>query len=221
MIVGSSHSNHVDILREVQEHGARVASLNVQDELLVHLLLVHRVDGIEQILAVEVTARKSQNIGTTVVGEEEEHVILLSRLQNLASSALVSSQNLDQVRGRHRILLVVHNNALIHIGHVITRVVVQLSGERILLGERHIVVHHGNDVVGVNTSSLHNLIGVGTKCQETIQKPTYQRGDGSYRSPQSRKPGQPSWWQMPGQASTSQSKRISSLTKKRYDNTIP
>ena len=160
VVVGSSDGEHVQILREVQEHGSRVAGLNVEDELVVHLLLVHLLDGSEQISRVEVTLRQAEHIWATVVGEEQEHVILLSGLEHLLTSGLVTSQNLDQSLGRNLLLLVIDNDTLVHIGHVITGVVVKLTRERIFLSERNIVVHQGNDVVGLNSTLLHNLISV-------------------------------------------------------------
>ena len=122
---------------------------------------MHRVDSTEQILAIQVTTGQGQNIWATVVGEEQEHVILLGRLEDLLASALVTRQHLDQVLRAHLLLLVVDNNTLVHIGHVVTGVVVQLARERVGRREGHIVVHHGDDVVGINASSLDDLVGMG------------------------------------------------------------
>jgi len=52
--VGGSNSVDTGVGSEFGEHGSGLASFNVEDELLVHFLLMHGVDGALELIGIQV-----------------------------------------------------------------------------------------------------------------------------------------------------------------------
>lgn len=49
LVIGSGNGVHVVALRQITEHGARVAGLHEEEEVLVHLVVVHELDRLHQL----------------------------------------------------------------------------------------------------------------------------------------------------------------------------
>ena len=110
------------------------------DQNLLELLLLHTV------------VNQGNQIGGTVIVVVDEHLVLRSGLQNLLSAYVLNAEKaVEQSLLRDLLLSVVNHQSLVVVLRVVSRKVVQFSGEGILLAVGHIVVVEHNDVLGLHT----------------------------------------------------------------------
>ena len=147
---------------EVWEHGAALAGFHVEDHLLEHLLALHGLQGLGELLDREHWAvGESDDAGTAMVHKVHEHSVTGSTLQHLALGTLrVSGQDVHEQLSSHNVPRVVDFAALVDIRRVLPRLVEQLAGERVLRAVRYIVLHHQDDVVCWHTTLQHQLVGM-------------------------------------------------------------
>mmetsp|Transcript_17551 Transcript_17551/g.29617 ORF Transcript_17551/g.29617 Transcript_17551/m.29617 type:complete len:380 (+) Transcript_17551:298-1437(+) len=164
--VGGGHSVDVEVvLEDVLEHGAGLAGLDVDDHLLVHLVGVHVLEGLVQLVSVEVSSGGHGNeSGGSVVSEVEEDLGVLVGVEHLSSSSLgVSLENSEDVGGGNIFALVVDAASLIDIGALdssLGGLVEELSGEGVHGGVGDIIVGEVDDLVLGDAVLLENLEGV-------------------------------------------------------------
>ena len=92
----------------------------------------------------------------------DHEVVLLRGLEDLLSGTLVACENLQQILGSYLIPLIIDHHSFIHVRRV-AGIVVELAWEWIRWIKRNVVVHHCDDVVGVETSRFENLVCVRTR----------------------------------------------------------
>ncbi len=159
--IGSGEAVDAAILLEVDEHGARVASLHVVDDLLVHLLLLHGSEGILKSLTIEVsTDGEADEILGTVVEVSEEDGIFGSRSEDLASSGGVSNEDLEVGDGVGIASLVVDDEVLVVVDGIVARMVVEGSREGIADAVGDIVAAEDDDVLGLVSVLDEDVVGV-------------------------------------------------------------
>ena len=188
IVVSSGNSVNVEILGQVEEHGSRVASLHEEEEVLVHLVVVHVLDRLHQLLIADSGATHQNSTRTTVRGEVEHDVVIGSAVKNLG--VLLASQLLESIHisthdsqhhlGAHVILLVVNVlDATVSIilarsaGAVISE---ELAREGVLLHIGHLLGAHQHNVLGLHTSSNEVLVHTATLGLNTVIGPV---GSGS------------------------------------------
>ena len=86
MAVGSGGGVDVDVLVQLGEHGARLASFEVEDELVVHLLFMHGIQSLVEVISVEVAVDDSNQTDGTVIREVDENVVVFSALEDLLAT---------------------------------------------------------------------------------------------------------------------------------------
>jgi hypothetical protein len=161
--------------QETLEHGAGLASFHVEDELAVHLLGEHALESSVEARGLEVGAnREGNDAGSSVVSEEDEDIILRSRLEDLASgldASRVAGDDVDEGVSGHIVAGVVLLAASINIvaGCTLSSgLVEELALGRVLRVVGNVVkVHHNNALRG-DTAILHNLEGVASISLVTI-----------------------------------------------------
>jgi hypothetical protein len=81
--VGSSDGVNVQVvLKDILEHGSRLASLDVDNHFFVHLVLVHELKGFMELIGVKIpTSWHSNETWGTVVGKVEEDLGVLVGLE--------------------------------------------------------------------------------------------------------------------------------------------
>jgi len=188
IVVSSGNSVNVEILGQVEEHGARVAGLHEEEEVLVHLVVVHVLDRLHQLLIADSGATHQNSTRTTVRGEVEHDVVIGSAVKNLG--VLLASQLLKSIHisthdskhhlGAHVILLVVNVlDATVSIilarsaGAVISE---ELAREGVLLHIGHLLGAHQHNVLGLHTSSNEVLVHTAALGLHTVVVPV---GSGS------------------------------------------
>jgi len=167
---GGSGDVHVVGKDELVEDRASEASLDVDNEVLEHLLAVHGVDGGLHLGAVEVAAtREADSTLRTVIVEENKNVVIRARLEALATADathILTSKDLDEVLAGNKVASVILGNTLVHIRAV--GLVDDLTGLGILIVVSNIILHHNNDALIRNTHLVDNLIGVANISLVTI-----------------------------------------------------
>ena len=152
-VVGISTGEGVDVETrgEVDEHGARVAGLEVEDEVLVHVLVVHFLDGGDELRLLEVVINDDADTWTTVIHVVDEDVILLGGLEDLGvlktvallDGILLTGENVQQEIG-------VDVGGVIDVVDALTVVLAHLG-----------LVGSGEDLTGVGVSLIIEVAGVG------------------------------------------------------------
>mmetsp|Transcript_60792 Transcript_60792/g.133165 ORF Transcript_60792/g.133165 Transcript_60792/m.133165 type:complete len:489 (-) Transcript_60792:7-1473(-) len=158
--IGGSDCQDLAIRSEIWEHGAALAGFHVEDQLLEHLLALHGLQGLGELLHVQHRAiGEGHQTHTTVVDEVHEDGVLLGALEHLALGSLgVAGQHVHEELGGHLLATVVHLAALVDIWGVIARLVVQLSLERVLGVVRNIILHHEDNVLSWDATLHHELV---------------------------------------------------------------
>jgi len=172
-VISGSRGGDVNIVRDVLlvEHGARVASLDEDDPVLVVVLGAENVKEILDILtASETTAiRHGNDVSVAVVIIVEEDVILLSGLEGLAASGAGShaSKNSDKVISSGVLASVILRDARIDVNVVTTldvEIVVDFTREGVAGRLGNIISHEDNDTLIRNTILVSNLISMADRC---------------------------------------------------------
>jgi len=164
--VGSRNGINVEvILEDVLEHGSRLTSLDVDGHLLVHLVLVHELEGLMELIGVKVsTGWHSNESWGTVVSEVEEDLGVLVGLKDWStSSGGISLKNVDNVGSGGLASFVVDLAALIDINSWSSSsgwLVEELSLEWVRSRVGNIIVRKVDDLVLWDTVLLHDLVGV-------------------------------------------------------------
>ena len=161
VVVGSSKGIDAAIGSGLAPHGTRVAGLHVVDDLLEHLLLSHSLEGLHELIRVEIIVGETDYIWATVIGEDEKNIILFGGLEDLASGALVTGKDLDVGLGVDLVAFVVDNVVLIVVDGIITRSVVEGVGDGIGLAGGDIVLGEDDDVLGLVSVLDEDVVGVG------------------------------------------------------------
>jgi len=145
---------------EVGEHGAGFAGFEVEDELAVHFLGVHGVEGVEELIGVEEFVNDGNKAGSSVISEVNEDVVSRGTLEDLlsASGSGVTSEDTEEVLGVDIGTFVVNNAASVDV--VTVWLVENFSWERIFRVVGDIVEGHGDNVVWVDTVCDESLISV-------------------------------------------------------------
>jgi len=159
-----SSSGDVDVLGDgdLVEDGTSEASLNVEDEILVHLVGGHLVESALHLGGIEVAAvGEADGALRAVIVEEDKHVILIGRLEALAAadaSHILTSKDLDEVLAVDKSASEILRNSGIHIRAV--GLVDDLTGLGVLRVTSNIILHHNDDVLIRDTHLVDDLIGV-------------------------------------------------------------
>jgi len=154
----------VHAVRKAQlvEDRASEASLDVEDEVLVHLLLSHSIDSVLHLLSIDVAAAgEADSTLRTVIIEEDKNVIIRARLKALATadaSHVFTSEDLKEVLASHEIAGVILGDPSVHIRTV--RLVDDLTLLRIRVRVSDIILHHNNDALVRDAQLVDNLISV-------------------------------------------------------------
>ena len=187
--ISSSNSIHVQILGEISKHGTRVASLHQEEEVLVHLVIMHILNRRNQILLFNDSLSNENFTRTSMRSEIEHNVILGSRMKStrvLLLRQLLQLLDISSHDSKHHlsihirsVVIDVLNTALriILTGRGRTVISEQLTRERIILQLRHSVVAHEDDVVGIHSSSNQILVHTATLRLNTIIIPVGSGGN--------------------------------------------
>lgn len=171
-MVGIRRGEGVDVpvLIDLAEHRTRVAGLHVEDELLVHLLLVHLLEGINELSFTHVRVTNANKTLITVINEVDEDGILLSGLEDLGvlntgqlgdSGLITKEDGLDD-------FLINRISGVIDVGSAagsvvlaltIGRISEDLARERIALALVVGGVGHEDDVLGSDAGSSQKIVG--------------------------------------------------------------
>ena len=161
VVVGSSKGVDTTIVSGLAPHGARVTGLHVVDDLLEHLLLSHGLEGLHELVRVEILVGEANYIWTTVIGENEEDGILFGGLEDLASGALVTGEDLEVGLGVDLVAFVVDDVVLIVVEGIIARSVVEGVGDGVFLAGGDIILGKDDDVLGLVAVLDEDVVGVG------------------------------------------------------------
>jgi len=86
---------------EVLKHGARFAGLDVDDHLLVHLVVAHVGQGLDEVISIEISAGEGNEADSTVISKVDEDVVFSSALEDsVATNSLgISLKDSQEVFG--------------------------------------------------------------------------------------------------------------------------
>mgnify|MGYP000397715828 CR=1 FL=1 len=164
--VGCGGREDIDVGGEqALEHRSRLARLHVEHELLVHLVVVHGLEPVVEVLGVEeVTVGELDDASTSVVDEVDEDLVVGATLEDLAAGLFgVASDDVKEELGGDNGALVVHLASVVHIdarGALGGGLVEQLARERVFLVVGDVVLHHEDDVALGHATGLDNLVCV-------------------------------------------------------------
>jgi len=186
-----SRGGNIDIVSKVLpvEHGTRIAGRHEEDELLEHLLALHGVKASGKIIIVEkLISRHGNDTRTTVVIVEDENIILLSGLQDLARtrSSGITRKNIDKVLNGSITSDIILDNTFINIDVGTTlnvQFVEDLTRERILTVVGNIILEESDDTLIRNTSLVSKLVCLVDRGLVTIVTPasaTSNKNDPGY-----------------------------------------
>ena len=162
---------------EVLPHGARVAGLHVVDDLLEHLLLPHGLEGLHELVGVEIGLGEADDVGTAVIEESEENSILLSGLEDLAASALVAGEDLEVVLGGDGVALVVDHVVLVVVDGIIAGFVEEGVGDGVLGRVGDVILGEHDDVLGLVAVLDEDMVSVGVIGLVSVIGETFGAGD--------------------------------------------
>jgi len=182
---GRSRGGDVDVLGEVLlvPHGARVASGHEEDESLEHLLGGHGIeDGLKIVVVEKLVSGHGDDTSVAVIIVEDEDVILLGGLENLAAAAGggIARENIDEILDGSLLSDVILHNALINIDVFATldvELVVDLAGEGILGVVSDIILEEGDDAVVRDASLVGKLVCLVHRGLVTIVAPASATGN--------------------------------------------
>jgi len=99
MSVGGRGSIGLDTsLENVLKHGARLASLHVDSELLVHLVGIHEFECLIEFISIEVsTSWHGDKAWCSMIGEVEEDSRVLGRLKDSLSGRSITLKDFEEV----------------------------------------------------------------------------------------------------------------------------
>jgi hypothetical protein len=165
--IGSSGGIDVDIGREeVFEHGARFTGFDVENHLLVHLVVVHKVQGLDEVIGIKVirVARESNETSGTVISKVDKDVVFSGTLEDfLATSSLgISLKDGQEVLGGDILSLIVDLDTSIDVltGLQEGRLVVDFTGPWVFRVVGDIVISHSDDVFSRISVFDQDLIGM-------------------------------------------------------------
>ena len=166
--IGGGGGVDVDVLWQVLEHRARLARLEVEDELLVHGRVAHLLQGVNQLLGVHHRAREADDAHAAVVDKVDEDARVGAALEHLARSHAVDAMRVagehsHKVVGGHVVPRVVDDTALVDIdalGALGRRLVEELAREGVLLVVGNVVGREHDDLLRLHPRLDHDLVGV-------------------------------------------------------------
>lgn len=165
------------------EHGSTFAGLQVEGQLLVHLLGVHGVPGVLEVLGIQVLSREGNQAWASVVREVDENGVLGSGLQHSSvssvQSGLVSSQDGNEVGRSNSLLLVVNHTPSVDVvaSQGASGLVEESAWEGVLLVIGDVIVSHHDYVGGRNSVGNEDLVRVAHVRLVTIVGPTVGSSD--------------------------------------------
>jgi len=182
---GRSRGSDVDVGREglVVPHGARIASRHEEDKLVEHLLLLHGLKALCELVVVEVLlSGHADEVRSTVVIIEDENVIIGSGLEDLARTRArsLTRENSHEVSNGGILSDVILDNTGINIdvgARLIVELVVDLTRERIGFAVGDIILEESDDALVRNTSLMSKLIRLVHGGLVTIVQPAPATGD--------------------------------------------
>lgn len=165
---GGGKSVDVDVLGEVEPHGAGLAGLEVVDKAVEELLLVHLNKSGDEVLGLqEGVIGHGDDTGATVVDVVEEDVAALVGLEDLdlilvgelLHLLLVAEKNVEVDLGAD-LGLVINDDTLVEVALVVTGMVEDLAGEGVVLVVGEVIGSDGDDVLGVEAVVEEDVVHV-------------------------------------------------------------
>ena len=150
--ISSRNCINIEVGREILEHWTRFASLKIVDKLRVLIVSVHSLESGEEIIGIEVSARKSNETWSTVVEETQENVVISTRQKGSSVSSfnggLVVGEDSKIVSWGNSGTFVIDDAASIDINTRVfsRRFVEKLSLVWVLLAVGNIIVREYDDV---------------------------------------------------------------------------
>ena len=167
--IRAGHGVHVLALLQLAEHGARVAGLEVEDNLLVLLLLEHLVDGVDQNILLKIALTDLAETNGTVVHVVHENGILRTRLDHLGvlnasqllGLLLVAREGSHEQLSAHVLVTVIHVrsalSSVVHTGTIGVLIREDLAGEGVLGRIEGLVEAHVHDMVLSDTRLVQDV----------------------------------------------------------------
>jgi len=180
-----SRGGNVDVLRELLlvPHGTRIAGRHEEDKLLEHLLAGPGINaGGEIVIVEELVSGHGDDTRATVIIVEDEDVIVLSRLEDLARArgSGLASENIDEVLNSSILGDVILHNALIDVDVGATlnvELVEDLTREGVLRVVGDIILEESDDTLVGDTSLVGKLVSLAHGGLVTIVAPASATGD--------------------------------------------
>jgi len=165
--IGSSGSIDVNIFREeFFEHGAGFTGFNIENHFLVHLVVVHEVQGLDEVVSIEVirASREGNETNGTVISKVDKDVVFSSALEDLlATSSLgIALEDGQEVLGGDISSLIVDLDTSIDVltGLQERRLVVDFTGPGVFRVVGDIVISHSDDVSSRDAVVSQDLVGM-------------------------------------------------------------
>eukprot|EP01084_Bolivina_argentea_P182083 314417_1 len=162
LTVGGGGGEDVEICGEALEHGTTLTSLHVEDELGEHLLGMHSLEGLLELIDTKSAGREADDAWATVVHEVNEHLAVCCGLQHwTASSRSITSDGSNELLWSNILALVVSVASSVHIDTLArSGLVEKLTLEGVLAAVCNVISGKQDDMVIVKTILLHDLVRV-------------------------------------------------------------
>mmetsp|Transcript_125489 Transcript_125489/g.354995 ORF Transcript_125489/g.354995 Transcript_125489/m.354995 type:complete len:394 (+) Transcript_125489:246-1427(+) len=162
--VGGGDREDLLVGREAGEHRAALARLHVEEQLLVHVPLLHLPERLRQLPAVQLRAvGECDDANATVVDKIQEYTVLSCAPEHLPArghAGLIPRDDAEEELCGHGLPAVVHPAPLVDVGCITPRLVEELPGKWVLVAGGNIVLHHQDDILGGDPSLQHHVVGV-------------------------------------------------------------
>ena len=188
-IISSGDGIHIQILRKRSEHGSRIASLHQEEEVVVHLLIVHVLNGIHKLLVTNSSTSNKNSTRTSMRSEIEHDIVIRSRMKSTRftlSGQLSQLINISSHDSQHNlrlhVLRLVINVLNTTVSIILTRsrrtiISEQFSREGIGGGIRNLAGTHQDNILRLHTSSDKILVHTATLGLHTVIRPISSRSN--------------------------------------------
>ena len=178
--ISSSNSIHIQALGQAGEHGTRVASLHQEEEVLVHLVIVHILNRRNQVLLLNCVV-SDNNFSRIAMGSKiNDNIVISSRMKSTRVFLLRQLLQLLDISSHDS----KHHSSL-HLKYFVinmlqtARSVILARSTRTVISEKcsrnwvqpvlgYIGSAHEDDVVGIHSSSNQILVHTATLRLDTI-----------------------------------------------------
>ena len=164
--VGGSHGVDTGVRGEVGEHGSGLASLEVEDELLEHAVVLGLLEGCVKLIGVDPVRGAvwgADETDTTVIGEEDEDTGLRVGAEDGTSTSVVTEEDVEEVGLVDGRASVVNLRGVVDVPASDARgggLVEKLAWERVPVAVCNIVISHVDDLLTGDAVLEHDLDGV-------------------------------------------------------------